>query len=198
MINIMDNMVDIVRDKKNGRFLKGSQLGKKTQFKKGEHWRPKQKWWDKSWLEKQYKNKTATQIAEENNLTHGAITFWLKKHGIKTHSISKIRKMKHWGMKGKDNPMFGIIGKANPNWKGGGTPERQSWYAKLIWRELANKILERDNYQCQICFVGNKGKKSLHVHHIFSWAGYKDFRFNEFNLTTVCNECHKKIHSKWR
>lgn len=50
-------------------------------------------------------------------------------------------------------------------------------------------VLHRDNYTCQCC-----GKKNcrLEVHHIiFRSNGGSD---DERNLTTLCEDCHKKVH----
>lgn len=54
------------------------------------------------------------------------------------------------------------------------------------------RVLNRDNYTCQIC--KNKSKDSkLEVHHIqFSSENGSD---DEENLITLCSKCHKNLHS---
>ena len=48
-------------------------------------------------------------------------------------------------------------------------------------------ILQRDNYQCQLCF----NKKDVRVHHL-----NRDRKCNKlYNLLTLCYECHRKLHS---
>ena len=185
-------------DKKTGRIQKGEHHSPKTEFKKGQHWRPRQKWWDKKWLKEQYvtKKKSAQEIASQYNATGANIRYWLDKHNIRTRTTAEARKAKkNWGvLRGKDNPMFGKCGKLNPNWQGGLSPERQSMYARAMWKEIKKLVLKRDDYKCQICY----SKKKLIVHHVFPWARYKAFRFTESNLTTLCMACHKKIHAKRR
>lgn len=52
------------------------------------------------------------------------------------------------------------------------------------------KVLERDNYECQIC--GNKLK--LVIHHL-DHSGQTDTTNNEMsNLITLCRRCHINIH----
>ena len=55
-----------------------------------------------------------------------------------------------------------------------------------------NKILQRDNYQCQIC----KSKKKLEIHHMDGRGSRlkKKQRNNQSdNLITLCFKCHYKI-----
>lgn len=171
---------------------------KKGQFIKGTHWRPKQLFWEKEWLAKEYhqKDRSALEIAKQFSITEAAILFWLRKLGIKRKTMSEIRKRKKWGLSGKQNGMFGKFGKNNPNWNGGHSPERQSAYARSAWKELAKTILKRDNYKCQKCEVGHLKGDRLIVHHIKPWAKYPELRFIPSNLLTLCESCHKIIHKK--
>lgn len=60
-------------------------------------------------------------------------------------------------------------------------------------QSLTRYIYKRDNYRCKIC---NSNKK-LNAHHINGWHWYKDGRFEETNLITLCNKCHKNFHHKY-
>jgi 5-methylcytosine-specific restriction endonuclease McrA len=64
---------------------------------------------------------------------------------------------------------------------------RNSFEYKL-WHK---KVLERDNYTCQIC-----GRKMhhLHVHHIKPFALYPELRIDIENGIALCNFCHKNVH----
>ena len=166
----------------------------KGQFKKGYTWRIPRPFWDKTWLKKEYAIKSSTDIAREQNCHENNILFWLAKHKIKTRTISEARKLKYWGPKGKDNPMYGKIGKLNPNWKGGRSPERQSQYARFAWKELVKSILKRDKYACQKCGKKPTAKRDLIIHHIKSWSKYPKLRFDSTNLITLCGKCHKNAH----
>lgn len=65
------------------------------------------------------------------------------------------------------------------------------------WREKRQKILNRDNNKCVYC-----GKThNLQVHHKYYSKYPNGFRVYPWNypddaLITLCDECHKKVHSK--
>lgn len=58
------------------------------------------------------------------------------------------------------------------------------------WRK---QVYERDNYTCQECKT--RGVK-LNAHHIKQWCNNIKLRFDINNGITLCEKCHKKIHSK--
>ena len=151
-------------------------------------------YWNKSFLKTEYlvNRKSAFEIASKFNCTENTIFYFLKKFKIKTRNITEVRKIKKWGLSGKDNPMFGKFGKQNPNWNGGHSGDRQCAYTRFFWKEIKKLVLKRDNYKCVVC---NNGK-SLVVHHILHWAKYPEFRFTDDNLQTLCIACHKKKHAR--
>lgn len=71
-------------------------------------------------------------------------------------------------------------GENNGNWKGGSSKEK---YPER-WARAKIKVLERDNYTCQLC--GKKPKKHLDVHHI----DYYKWNCKKSNLVTLCRSCH--------
>lgn len=60
-------------------------------------------------------------------------------------------------------------------------------------KEWHDKVLKRDKYICQKCFI-NIGK--LHAHHIKNWNDYPELRFELNNGITLCNPCHARLHGK--
>lgn len=62
------------------------------------------------------------------------------------------------------------------------------------WDSRRRRVYKRDNYECQNC--GKKGAKrgnaELHAHHIVPIS--KGGSHKESNLTTLCRECHSKVH----
>lgn len=58
-------------------------------------------------------------------------------------------------------------------------------------RKWRSAVFERDNYTCRVC--GRQGGK-LQAHHLFSWAGHKELRFDINNGLTVCAEEHRAFH----
>jgi hypothetical protein len=67
------------------------------------------------------------------------------------------------------------------------------------WSNIRQKILERDNYTCQICFQNANTK--LHIHHILKKRQKGEDYYD--NLITVCPPCHsqadrKLYNPKWK
>jgi len=66
------------------------------------------------------------------------------------------------------------------------------------WDSRRKKVYKRDDYGCAHCGIngGPHGNAELHAHHIVPKSrGGSD---NISNLITLCNECHKAVHSKNR
>lgn len=177
-----------------GQFTKGQHFSPSTEFKKGEHWRPRKPYWDKDWLENEYitKKRSASDIANQFGITEAGIFFWLRKHSIPRREMSDIRANKYWGSNGDKNGMFGKRGADCSNWKGGITAERQSFYSSIEWKTVCRYVYKRDNAQCQRCGVKNE---NLHVHHIVSFSN-KKLRAEKSNLILLCKKCHNFVHSK--
>jgi 5-methylcytosine-specific restriction endonuclease McrA len=168
-------------------------------FKKGEHWRPRQPWWDRAWLVEQYADagRSAADIAQEGGVTENAILFWLKKHGIKTRSMREVRAAKHWGASGVDNPMWNNRGELNPNWRGGVTAERQAFYASQKWKAACSAVWKRDKAKCRRCGLRRDDSPDMpmHIHHIEPFAIVAK-RADIENLVLLCEACHQFVHSK--
>lgn len=171
---------------------------KKGQFLKGTHWRIEQEFRNKDWLMEEYvtKQRSTMEIANQFGVTDGAILFWLKKHKIKRRTVSESRKVKYWGASGADNPMWNKIGELNPNWKGGVTPERASFYVSQEWKFACSEVWKRDNATCQRCNMHKSESEDIpfHIHHIKSFK-HKELRADTNNLVLVCEICHHWIHS---
>ena len=157
---------------KKGRFLKGVSYNPDGTFKKGYTWREPKPYWDRDWLHYEYfeKRKPAKQIAKEQGCGENNILYFLKKFNIPTRTMEEIRAKKHWGVKGKDNPMYGKYGKLNPNWNGGCTPDRQSFYSSLEWKQCISEVWRRDKATCQNCGIKKKKGMKFVIHHIESFA----------------------------
>ena len=167
-------------------------------FIKGSHWRPHQRFRDRDFLIEEYivKQHSASEIASAVGVTEAGVLYWLKKHKIPRRNVSQAREIKHWGLSGKDNPMYGKYGEESPNYIDGSSPERQSLYSRGEWKELVKDIYARDNYTCQRCRAGKTPENKLNAHHIKPWAGHPELRSEPSNIITLCVRCHRWIHSK--
>jgi hypothetical protein len=183
------------RDKR-GRFIKGRRYHPETEFKKGEHWREHQPFWERDWLYTEYvtKERAAADIAKQFGITEAAIFFWLRKHKIPRRKMTEIRAKKHWGLSGAVNGMYGKTGAKNPHWLGGVTPERQAVYSSIEWADAARQVWRRDKGSCRRCGKKKNGRE-MHIHHIVSFA-IKELRTDPKNLVLLCDDCHKWVHSR--
>ena len=66
------------------------------------------------------------------------------------------------------------------------------WYAQQLqdprWERKRDRILERDDYECQKCGDGY----NLHVHHY--WYNGRPWEVPDSALVTLCEDCHEEIH----
>lgn len=61
-------------------------------------------------------------------------------------------------------------------------------YQTAEWQRLKNKVLERDNYTCQIC---GENQGLMQVHHItYKRCGGKAYNAPMGDLITLCEDCH--------
>jgi len=67
-------------------------------------------------------------------------------------------------------------------------------WIESIWRKL---VYNKDNYTCKIC--GDRGgcghRVKLNAHHILPYAKYPNVRYDISNGITLCEKCHRMLHS---
>lgn len=66
--------------------------------------------------------------------------------------------------------------------------DKRNYPEYSTWR---NNVFQRDEYTCQSC--GQVGGE-LNAHHIKEYKKHKELRLDLNNGTTLCKECHKKLH----
>ena len=95
---------------------------------------------------------------------------------------------------GEKSHWWGKFGKDHPAWKENCiTPEHTRIRQSREFKEWRTAIFERDNYACVRCLEYSDGH--LNAHHILSFALFPEERFEISNGATVCEECHKYIHT---
>jgi hypothetical protein len=83
------------------------------------------------------------------------------------------------------------MGPKNKCWKGGRCSLTKLRCNRAEWKRLRDKILERDNYECQIC----GSKESIQVHHKLPVrCGGTD---NDNNLISLCVSHHSKTEQRF-
>lgn len=146
------------------------------------------------------KGRKGMKFSEEHKknlgLSHkGKIGYWLGKKRSK-ETIEKFIKS-HLGKKQSKETIEKRIkrGKEHYNWQGGITPLTRRRTRGIFWKQIADRIRERDNNNCRMCGFEGNGKK-LPVHHIISFMISKNNNPN--NLITLCQSCHIKSENKDR
>lgn len=88
-------------------------------------------------------------------------------------------------------------GRKPATWKGGISPERQSFYASLEWVNAVKEVWKRDKGICQRCGIKQTKEQrgTFAIHHIESFR-VKELRAEVTNLLLVCRPCHLWIHSR--
>lgn len=106
--------------------------------------------------------------------------------------VPYLRDGRHW--------LKGARPDANPNWKGGATPERQAFYRSPEWKAACVVVWHRADARCERCgldhrTVDRRAGPRFHVHHIVSFV-VKALRAEPTNLALLCRPCHLFVHSK--
>lgn len=128
----------------------------------------------------------------------GAVSPWIG-HRHTAEAKAKLSRAasrpKPW-LRGRCNGMFGRTGPANPNWKGGISPNRQAFYETAEWKAFASSIYRRDRRICRRCGRAPVGERAIHLHHVRSWTRYPALRMVAENVVTLCRACHDWTHSR--
>ena len=83
--------------------------------------------------------------------------------------------------------------------------ETMKFYKSRKWRETRQRVLERDNYECQECkkqgivkTIDHTKHKSLDVDHIKELDSHPNLAYDMDNLVTLCVSCHNKKHNRYQ
>ena len=93
----------------------------------------------------------------------------------------------------------GRIGADHPRFKGGLTPERQAFYATDAWKFACKTVWKRADAKCERCGLDHRtidrSRYSFHVHHIVTFQ-VRALRADPGNLSLLCEDCHRFVHSR--
>lgn len=78
------------------------------------------------------------------------------------------------------------------------------FYQSKEWRELRQKVLQDNHYECLHCRAKGKIKRAETVHHVNHVKDRPDLALTQYtidehgnhitNLVPLCNQCHNKEH----
>lgn len=72
----------------------------------------------------------------------------------------------------------------------------KEFYKSKQWEQKRERILRRDKYFCQLSLRYGKAIEAKHVHHIFPIEYYPEYRLSDWNLISLCNAEHIKLHDR--
>lgn len=70
------------------------------------------------------------------------------------------------------------------------------FYKSTKWERKRQRILRRDGFNCQICKRYGKMRLASHVHHIYPLEEYPELAMQDWNLISLCNACHNRMHDR--
>jgi 5-methylcytosine-specific restriction endonuclease McrA len=157
-----------------------------------------------------YQSMTMAQLAEYYGCGESTVWLRLKKYGIKHDAYGDLghrhrpREFTEQHRKRMSEARKGRFTGANgTNWKGGVTfthlklrnsPEYRAWRVAAL-NLRGNKCQgcgKEDGAECKCC--GTQVK--LHVHHLHSFAGVPEKRFDPENSEVLCPKCHYSRHKR--
>jgi len=163
---------------------------------------------DKNWLQEQLTaGLTAKQMANSAGCSIEAVKKWVYTHDLKLNKCKPgttnpwnrgLKRAYHFNLtpeqkqaRRERSKQFTRRGAESHFWKGGVTENRVAIGA---WtRAGAPQIHEKFDYVCQEC--GDRGGQ-LHAHHILPVYAHPEKAYDLNNLITVCEDCHRSIHSQ--
>ncbi|WP_243126516.1 HNH endonuclease [Clostridium sp. HBUAS56010] len=69
-------------------------------------------------------------------------------------------------------------------------------YKSKRWLAKRDKILRRDKFTCQYYKRYGKRKDATMVHHIYPVEQYPEFMWCDWNLISLSNKAHEKLHDR--
>lgn len=72
----------------------------------------------------------------------------------------------------------------------------QTFYKSKRWKKKKAAILRRDGYQCQLSKRYGRMVAAEVVHHIYPLEDYPEYGLCSWNLISVSNSMHNKLHDR--
>jgi hypothetical protein len=124
------------------------------------------------------------EIAEILHVTSVTVSTWLKKLKVRTRTEPLLRT--------REKLRAANLGSKRWNWKGGVTPDRVRLRTSLDMKLARESCFERDDYTCRSC--AQRGGQ-LNAHHIWPFQRFPEWKYEVWNLLTLCKRCHDAFHN---
>lgn len=71
-----------------------------------------------------------------------------------------------------------------------------SFYDSPAWQHKRQMILRRDGYEDKVLARYGKRREAQTVHHVLPVEYYPEYRLASWNLISICNETHNRLHDR--
>ena len=69
-------------------------------------------------------------------------------------------------------------------------------YKTRKWQRLRGRTLRRDEYICRECKRYGRTAQATTVHHIYPVEQYPEWKWATWNILSLCDACHNKMHNR--
>lgn len=67
-------------------------------------------------------------------------------------------------------------------------------YKGKRWEGLRDKVFRRDKYFCRECLRYGRRVQATTAHHVYPAGRYPAWRWEAWNLISLCSSCHNAMH----
>ena len=74
--------------------------------------------------------------------------------------------------------------------------DKRKFYDSGNWKMARARVMRRDAYLCQMSKRYGKLRPAKVAHHIFPLELYPEYRLKDWNLISLSNDWHEKMHNR--
>ena len=71
-----------------------------------------------------------------------------------------------------------------------------NFYKTAKWKSKRENVLRRDEYMCRECRRYGMTTPATTVHHIYPLEQYPEWKWATWNMLSLCDACHNKMHNR--
>lgn len=147
-------------------------------------------------VENPFQSEEIKKKIKEQNLEKYGVEFNIQRKEVVEKALAT--KEERYG-KGNENILFENRRKENhPNWKGGISDENHILRTSDRYKTWRMSIFKKSNFKCERCGILSSKGIPLNAHHIYDWKNHIELRFDIDNGITLCENCHRIFHSKFK
>lgn len=73
---------------------------------------------------------------------------------------------------------------------------KDKFYSTKAWEAMRIRVIRESRHKCQNCARYGKMRDATTVHHANPIEERPDLRLKRWNLISLCDECHNKMHDR--